>query len=136
MPVYSILSTKKLSALQKERVAKAVTDVHCDNTGAPSFLVTVLFQSGYPLQDKKNIQILGNIRKDGNRTPAMIEQLRQRMVQAVADALGFPLWRVDLDFLGVQSYWVWEIGQVVPPPGQEEGSFRATNTNPSRRVHR
>ena len=44
MPYYSVTAiTGRFSPDQKARLAEAVTDIHCNVTGAPRFLVTLVF---------------------------------------------------------------------------------------------
>ena len=119
MPVYFILSKSDFGSEAKKVIAGAITDVHCAVTGAPSRYVTVLFMTGYRLLNEKKTMLLGNIRIDGNRTRELVDQLRHRLVGAVAEKLGEPDSAVGLSFLGVYSNWVWEGGEVIPVPGKE-----------------
>ncbi|MDN5201276.1 hypothetical protein QQ008_07885 [Fulvivirgaceae bacterium BMA10] len=119
MPVYFILSKARLLKEEKEKLVKEVTDTHCTTTGAPSNLVTVLFLSGYRLKQGKKAMLLGNIRTGGNRTQEIIDRLGHGLMMAMANTLHEPVWKIGLQFLGVQSNYVWEGGQVLPPPGEE-----------------
>ena len=120
MPVYFILSKAKLSKEEKEKLVKEVTDTHCATTGVPSNFVTVLFLSGYRLKQGKKAMLLGNIRTGGNRTQEIIDQLEQGLIMAMANTLHEPAMKIGLQFLGVHPNWVWECGEVLPPPGRGE----------------
>ena len=119
MPVYFILSKAKRSKEEKEKLVKEVTDTHCATTGAPSNFVTVLFLSGYRLKQGKKAMLLGNIRTGGNRTQEIIDRLEHGLIMAMANTLQEPATKIGLQFLGVHSNWVWEGGEVLPPPGEE-----------------
>lgn len=119
MPVYFILSKSEFNNTQKKKITNLVTETHCTTTGAPSKYVTVIFQENCRLKANKIATILGNIRIGGNRTLKMINNLENKLVSVVSDELKVPSKKVGLQFLGVPSNWVWEGGQVLPPPGEE-----------------
>lgn len=119
MPVYITLTKKKLTKEQKQSMVRRITDVHCEVTGAPSNYVTVLFFSGYVLKNSKKAMLMGSIRMGGTRTSEVIERLRNELLRGLESTLEMKTSEVGLEFLGVQSHWVYEGQQVLPKPGKE-----------------
>jgi hypothetical protein len=79
----------------------------------------VIFFDGYPLGSGLELDVVGGVRNDGNRTPEVIERLRQQLHDAIARAAGVPPASVKVGLVGVPSSWVMEGGHVMPAPGQE-----------------
>lgn len=119
MPVYITLTKKKLTKEQKQSMVRKITDVHCEVTGAPSNYVTVLFFSGYVLKNSKKAMLMGSIRMGGTRTSEVIEHLRNELIEGLGSALKLTTSEIGLEFLGVESHWVYEGRQVLPEPGKE-----------------
>lgn len=127
MPVYFVLTKSKLDQATKHRVAKGITDVHCNTTGAPSEFVNVVFMTGYRLKGGYKAAILGNVRKGGNRTDESIGDLRSLIHQEVVSAFGLTNSQVNTEFLPFDAAWAWEGGEVLPYPGEETSWFARKN---------
>lgn len=122
MPVYFVLTKKNLSKDKKDDITQSLTDAHCQTTGAPSNFVTIIFLAGYRLKDRKKALLLGNIRTGGNRTQEVVDRLKHALLMALTNNLGLSVNDVGLKFLGVNSDWVWEGGEVLPAPGEEKAT--------------
>ena len=118
MPVYITLTKDKLTAEQKQAAAKKITNLHCKVTGAPSTCVTVLFLSGYSLKNNKKAMLMGSIGIDGTKTSEEIERLKKELVMELESGLKMKTPEVDLEFLGVESYWVYKGQQFLLEPGK------------------
>ena len=119
MPLYNLACRTALDAETRQQVAIAITDIHCAVTGAPPEFVNVIFFDGYPLRSGLAIEAVGGVRNDGNRTPEVIERLRQELHEGIARAARLPSARVKVALVGVPSSWVMEGGHVMPAPGAE-----------------
>ena len=119
MPLYNLACRTPLDAETRQRVAIAITDVHCAVTGAPPHFVNVIFFDGYPLGSGLAIDAVGGVRNDGNRTPEVIERLRQQLHDSIAGAAHLASARVKVALVGVPSSWVMEGGHIMPAPGAE-----------------
>ncbi len=129
MPVYNLACRRSLDPALRHRIASVVTETHCAQTGAPAAFVNVMFVDNYPLRDRLEIDAMGGVRNDGNRTPENIEQLRTALRAAIADAAQLPHDRVRVALVGVPSSWVMEGGEIMPPPGSEAEAVRRDSTS-------
>ena len=120
MPLYNLACRRSLHPDTRRRVAVAITETHCEQTGAPPAYVNVTFFDGYPLRSGLEIDVVGGVRNDGDRTPEKIERLRQKLHDAIASAAGLQRSEVKLVLVGVASSWVMEGGHIMPPPGSED----------------
>jgi len=126
MPTYlCTIPVDSLSGDQKAAVAKAITRVHREVTGAPGFFAEVIFQhvadgdwfiGGAPLA-KETIYVHGNIR--GGRTPEMRHDLIVRLAAAIGDAAGLPAHAIWIYLSELPPRAMMEFGQVLPEPGGE-----------------
>ena len=119
MPLYNIASRQALPDATRKTTAAAVTDIHCQLTGAPAEFVNVIFMDGHPIRDGHEVGVVCNVRKGGNRDAALIETLRQRIQAGVAEAIGVPPDKVLTSQLGFPASWVMEGGEILPEPGEE-----------------
>jgi hypothetical protein len=119
MPLYTLASSKPLTPAVREAVATAVTDIHCQVTGAPAEFVNVVFMHGHSIRDGKRIGLIGNVRSGGNRTEDVLQLLREKLLAGVAGKSNMPVDKVSVRLLGVPSSWVMEGGQMMPEPGAE-----------------
>jgi hypothetical protein len=119
MPLYNLVSNMPLSETCRERVAQAITDTHCRVTGAPGGFVNVVFLHGYRLRRDEVINVMGGVRKGGNRTAAVIENLRTSLRDAIAHTAELRSEQVAVSLLGLAANWVVEGGRVMPEPGTE-----------------
>jgi hypothetical protein len=80
----------------------------------------VIFVDGYPLRAGREIEAIGGVRSDGNRTPELIERLRVALHTAIVGAARVRPAQVTVALIGVPSSWVMEGGRIMPAPGSED----------------
>ncbi|UOY06143.1 hypothetical protein L0P88_19730 [Muricauda sp. SCSIO 64092] len=102
-------------------MAKRITDFHCKVTGAPSRCATVLFLSGYPLKNNKKAMLMGSIGIDGTKTSEVIGCLKNELIRGLESSLKMKAPEVGLEFLDVESYWVYEGQRILLEPGKGYG---------------
>jgi hypothetical protein len=124
MPLYNLACRRPLDPEVRRLVAVAITDTHCAQTNAPAEFVNVIYFDGFPLRAGIEIDVVGGVRGDGDRTPERIERLRIALQEATAHAAGLSSSQVNVALVGVPSSWVMEGGQIMPPPGSEEEKRR------------
>src|SRR5205809_465538 len=117
MPLYNLACRRPLDAALRHQVAIAITETHCAQTGAPAAFVNVIYFDNYPLRSGLEIDMVGGVRSDGNRTPEVIERLRVARHDATARAARLSPQQVRVELVGVPSSWVMEGGHIMPPPG-------------------
>ncbi|BFM15652.1 tautomerase family protein [Maricurvus nonylphenolicus] len=128
MPLYLCsTSFKPITLGDKERIAKAITDIHCEVTGAPETFVHVFFFDPEQQHILKAMlgedvfdgpcQLFGNIRS--GRTDDAKARLVDGMRQAVADILALEFIDVSMMTRDVEAKWVMEGGDLLPEPGEE-----------------
>ena len=120
MPLYNLACRRSLNPETRHRIAVAITETHCEQTGAPPTYVNVVFFDGYPLRAGLEIDVVGGVRNDGDRTPEKIERLRQEQQAMIASAAGLDRSQVKVVLVGVPSSWVMEGGHIMPAPGSED----------------
>lgn len=120
MPLYNLACRAALDAVTRERVAQAVTQAHCDVTGAPAAFVNVMFVHGFPLKGALQIDAIGGVRKGGTRTAAVVDRLRAALHAAIAQATAKPAHEVAVSLIGIPANWVMEGGDIMPAPGAEQ----------------
>ncbi|MEL6447588.1 MAG: tautomerase family protein [Pseudomonadota bacterium] len=128
MPLY-LCSTPAddLTREMRQRIATAITDVHCEATGAPRKFVHVVFfasaqaamfdlltPNGAP---NGRCQLYGSIRS--GRTDDIKERLVSGLRHAAAEILGFDRDDVVMSTRDVDAKWVMEGGELLPEPGEE-----------------
>lgn len=130
MPVYRCLMPKgALSYEQRERIAVAFTDVHCDNSAAPRNFVQVLFMETDGSGEVRDTHGRGMLRYDteffvagGNRagrSPEMIERIRKGIVERLTQIAGVPETAVSAQISEAPASWTMEAGKILPDPGEE-----------------
>lgn len=124
MPVYNIASRRPLPYASRSKAAHAITDIHCALTGAPPEFVNVIFMEGHPIKQGKELGVICNVRKGGNRNRELTDELRQKIHQGIADATGIPADDIVTSLLGFPASWAMEGGEILPEPGEEEAWFR------------
>lgn len=120
MPFYNCACSRDLGDDKRARIADAIGATHCGLTGAPLHFVNVLFLEKYPLRKGEVINIIGNVRTGGNRTPELIERLRHDLHASVAVAGSLAPTEVVVKLISIDARWVMEGGRVIPEPGEEE----------------
>ncbi len=121
MPLYRCMVAEGLTSLeQRALIAKEVTRIHCEVTGAPPGFVHAFFaeDSEGQLPAGKQAFVMGSIRS--GRTAEQKERLVSELRSAVASTLGLAEDRVTVATLDVPASWVMEGGHVLPEPGEEE----------------
>lgn len=120
MPLYNLACRNALDAGVRLHIATAITQTHCQQTGAPAQFVNVAFLDDYPLPTGQKISVIGGVRTGGNRTADMIETLRLALQKAIAQAAGLSSRQVAVSLIGVPSAWIMEGGRIMPEPGAED----------------
>jgi len=111
MPVYHCsIPEARLDDARRERIAREITRIHCEKTGAPPEFAHVLFADA-----ADGAAVVGSIR--AGRSAALRAEMADAIAAAVADAAGLAPVRVTL--LEVPAAWVMEGGSVMPEPGEE-----------------
>jgi phenylpyruvate tautomerase PptA (4-oxalocrotonate tautomerase family) len=126
MPTYlCTIPAGSLAAAQKGAIAKAITRVHSEVTGAPGFFAEVIFKEvsagdwfigGEPLAGEQ-IFVHGNIR--GGRPPEMRHALIARLAAEVGQAARLPAHAIWIYLSELQPRAMVEFGHVLPEPGDE-----------------
>ncbi|MEM1191229.1 MAG: tautomerase family protein [Pseudomonadota bacterium] len=128
MPLYLCASPNRSIALDAKRdISRAITDVHCELTGAPRQFVHVFFfeqeqvqaLGGLPLEQAGTAPyvLFGNIRS--GRSDKIKEALVGGMRQRVAEILASALSEVQMLTRDIEAKWVMEGGDLLPEPGEE-----------------
>jgi phenylpyruvate tautomerase PptA (4-oxalocrotonate tautomerase family) len=120
MPLYRCTVAKGLTSFeQRSLIAKEITRIHCEITGAPAEFVHAFFaeDADGQLPDGQQAFVLGSIR--AGRTPAQKQQLASDMRRAVATILGRTEAEVTVVTVDVPARWIMEGGDILPEPGEE-----------------
>jgi phenylpyruvate tautomerase PptA (4-oxalocrotonate tautomerase family) len=120
MPLYRCSVTPGLTSYeQRSRIAKEVTRIHCEVTGAPAIFVHTFFSDDREgrLPAGKRAFLLGSIR--AGRSPEQKSRLVSEMTGALASALGIAAGEVGVVTADVPARWVMEGGALMPEPGEE-----------------
>lgn len=126
MPLY-VCNTKRnaLNGSAKEKIAQAITDIHCNVTGAPaSFVHAVFFEeaSQFPLEDK-TLYVRGTIRK--GRSDQQKNQIAESIRRSLVEYGGVTAQQTEAQILETPASWVLEGGEIMPEPGEEAEWFAA-----------
>ncbi len=129
MPLY--ICTAQPGAIPDEAkgaIAREVTRVHCEVTGAPpTFVHCFFFEQGSPqvamLQhvfqssSDRPYVLFGNLR--AGRTEDTKDQVIEQMCSGVAAILGIAREQIDMATQDIPAKWVMEGGDLLPEPGEE-----------------
>ncbi len=121
MPLYRCTVAEGLTTLeQRSLIAKEITRIHCETTGALPGFVHAFFaeDAKRKLPAGKQAVVLGSIR--AGRTPEQKQQLVSEMRSAIASILGRAADEVQVATVEVPARWVMEGGHILPEPGEEE----------------
>lgn len=126
MPLY-ICNTRSgaLDAAAKQKLAEAITDIHCSVTGAPaSFVHAVFFEEApqFPLDDK-TLYVRGTIRK--GRTDEQKQEIEARIRESLVAHGGVAAQDAAAVIRETPASWVLEGGEIMPEPGEEADWFAA-----------
>lgn len=126
MPLY-VCNAKKNAIPEdaKPLIAKDVTRIHCDVTGAPATFVHVFFFEDAPHQPlgENTAFLFGSIR--AGRTEAQRQQIHQEMRDAICNRAEIPSEEILVHTVDVPASWVMEGGDLLPEPGEEEAWLAA-----------
>jgi phenylpyruvate tautomerase PptA (4-oxalocrotonate tautomerase family) len=126
MPTYTVTVPRgQLDASQKTRIARGITRVHSETTGAPSYFAQVIFSEvdegnyfiGGELLCHGQVFVHGQIR--GSRTQESKSALISSMVEAVAESASVPRTGIWIYIVDLQAHQMVEFGHVLPEPGDE-----------------
>ena len=120
MPLYRCTVAPGIAHLeQRALIAKEITRIHCDVTGAPAKFVHAFFaeDADGKLPAGKRAVVLGSIRS--GRTPEQKERLHADMRRSVAATLGLAEDAVLVATVDLPARWVMEGGRLLPEPGEE-----------------
>jgi phenylpyruvate tautomerase PptA (4-oxalocrotonate tautomerase family) len=129
VPYYQLLVPEGvLTPASRSTIAKEITQIHCEETGAPKSFVHVHFEeikkgSQYTageVDDKVGI-FLGMIREA--RSIKERQRLIQRMSAGIARALGRPENELIVSVDEITSATAMEFGIILPQPGGEPEWF-------------
>ncbi len=121
MPLYRCTVAEGLTTLeQRSLIAKEITRIHCETTGALPGFVHAFFaeDAKRKLPAGKQAVVLGSIR--AGRTPEQKQQLVSEMRSAIASILGRAADEVQVATVEVPARWVMEGGDILPEPGEEK----------------
>ena len=123
MPFYQFtVSPDSISARRKAEIAKAITETHCEVTGAPADYVSCtfievpdgsLFLAGHAV---RGTRMVGLIRR---RPEALKRELLMKLGQAWSSATGEPLTSVVMFLVEIPGYQALENGVLLPDADEE-----------------
>lgn len=127
MPTYACsTAVGRLTQDQRLEITKAITAVHAEETGAPRYLVQVIFYGVQPgshyvggeAAPSGQIWIRGDIRS--GRTDAVKRKMIERLLRDVGRIAGAPGEDIWVYLNDIPAANIAEYGRVLPPPGEEE----------------
>jgi phenylpyruvate tautomerase PptA (4-oxalocrotonate tautomerase family) len=130
MPTYACSTAAgRLTPAQKMDVVRCITTVHHEETGAPRFLVQVIFYevaSGNhfiagQLAQPEQIWIRGDLRS--GRTEEQKGEILRRILQGVAKFTDAPEEAVFVYLSDIPATNIAEYGRILPLPGDEHMWF-------------
>ena len=126
MPTYACSITAGcLTPGQRSEIARSITAIHAEETGAPAYLVQVIFQEvqlhshyvGGEAAPVGRIWIRGDIR--AGRTEAVKRRIIERLLQETCRTADFPEEQVWIYLCDVPAQNIAEYGRILPEPGAE-----------------
>ena len=120
MPVYTVSTRTPVLQAQRDVLARAITRVHCDLTGAPAIFVQVLYGHDLPLRPGVEAHLLANTR--AGRTDEVNATLKRQMTEALVEHLDVAAEHISITLLEIPARWIMEGGDVLPEPGEEAQS--------------
>ena len=129
MPTYVCsLAKHSVNDRQKAAIAEAIAHVHCEETGAPSFFVQVVFEEKESSdrylggsRETKHVWVRGDIRS--GRTEAQRNALMLRIMKEVSRITKVKEEDVWVYLNNLQPTDMVEYGHVLPQPGKEAEWF-------------
>jgi len=131
MPTYvCVVKAGLLNDEQKQRIASAITRLHSETTGAPTWLVQVVIDENEQRQRYLNgipadhqIWIRADIR--AGRTSEQRQRLMRGIVQAISEISGVEESAIWVYLCNLAPDDMVEYGRVLPQPGKEQEWFEA-----------
>ena len=126
MPLYVCNSRRGLiSDEAKAKIAKDITDIHCEVADAPpTFVHAFFFEEAphIPIGDNQAL-LFGQIR--AGRTDEQKSEIVARMRRSIHEHAGIDLDAVAGSTADTPASWVMEGGDLLPEPGEEEEWLKA-----------
>jgi phenylpyruvate tautomerase PptA (4-oxalocrotonate tautomerase family) len=130
MPIYACTAAQgRLTSAHKAQIAKGITDIYHEETGAPRYLVQVIFYDVAP----GNHYVAGEpgsadqvwVRCDtrSGKTSAEKTQMLRRIMQLVGKVIGAEENAVAVLLNEIPSSNFTEFGELAPAPGEENAWF-------------
>jgi phenylpyruvate tautomerase PptA (4-oxalocrotonate tautomerase family) len=126
MPTYTCSTTAgRLSEEQRLKVVESITAIHAEETGAPRYLVQVIFYEvdsralyvGGKAAPERQIWIRGDIRS--GRSEAVKRNMLKRILRDLSDATGAAYEEIWVYLCDIPAFNIAEYGCVLPSPGDE-----------------
>jgi phenylpyruvate tautomerase PptA (4-oxalocrotonate tautomerase family) len=125
MPLYICSApAETLDDTKRQRIADAITRIHCNLMGAPATFAHVVFDES----KGKPYSVFGTIR--AGRSDETKTALKHQMAQAVAETVGIDVAQVGVVTSDVPASWVMEGGALLPEPGEEDDWLAAHASGP------
>ena len=130
MPTYVCSAAPgRLTHVQKAEIVRAITAIHHEETGAPRYLVQVIFydlapDSHYVAGQRApadQIWVRGDIRS--GRTNEQKSRMLRRIVQDIGRASAAVEDAVWVYLCDISAANIAEYGRILPPPGEEDAWF-------------
>ena len=118
MPLYSLTSSKYLSADKKQKLVDLFTTAHCSIMVAPEQFVHVVFFEGIPIMNNKRLYIHANVRL--GRTQDQIDRVCEAFKTGCAKILQVNEDKIHINLMEIDGKWAMEGGFVMPSPGEED----------------
>ena len=123
MPVYNCIAPAgSVSMEARKRIAKAVTDIHCESTNAPRSFVHVFFDEtpadGTNASGIDTPYFIDGVNRAGRKADVVLE-LKLDLRKAYSEIADVPLEQVGASISEVPASWVMEGGAILPEPGEE-----------------
>jgi len=121
MPLYTVYHHPSLMPNQRTDIAKSITTAHTTCTGAPAFLVKVVFlpldassyfSGGHP--ESSLLRIVGVIRAGRSK------EERQNLLQGINNGITMHGYDVEIHLEDMRAEDILVNGNFVPSPGTEE----------------
>ena len=141
MPTYACSTAAgRLTDSQRLEITESVTSAHAEETGAPRYLVQVVFYEVQPgshyvggkLASLGQIWVRGDIRS--GRTDVVKRKMIERLLQEIAKIAGVAEEEVWVYLCDVPAANIAEYGRALPSPGEEEAWLATIPGELSRRL--
>lgn len=124
MPLYRCTCPEgRLTDHQRERIAQAFTDIHCELTGAPRTFVHAQFHHRAARPGHPEFELHAGIR--AGRDDALAQRLVARCIDAVAQIANVSQHQIGMRTSSTPASWILEGGRVLPEPGEEDAWLAA-----------